>query len=411
MMIVPSPREIVRNDALTGLRAVAALAVCGTHAAFWTGRYTDDFAGRFFGRLEVGVAVFFVLSGFLLFRPWVRALRTGTESPSTARYFRHRALRILPAYWVTVLVVYVIYRWRDDASPSGHGATALLRNLTLTQTYGVGNLHTGLTQMWSLVVEVAFYLALPLIAWGICVLACRGQWRPEWVIVWVVAFAAITPLWVAYSHSPSADPTSSLWPPEFAMWFAAGMLLATLAELDVRWPGGVAVGVALLAFVIACTSIAGEPTIAPASAFATDAKALLYAIVGAGLVGAAALAPTSWPARLLGARPVVWLGEISYELFLVHVMVLELVMSLLGYRLFSGSTTLAFLVTVVISIPIAWMLHQITYRGWRRVSSASGKNEGDASTPGRRDVLPAGSPAAGQEPGEVRVSNTQRTAD
>ncbi|WP_018180370.1 acyltransferase family protein [Jongsikchunia kroppenstedtii] len=411
MMDVPSPRDIVRNDALTGLRAVAALAVCGTHAAFWTGRYTDDFAGRFFGRLEVGVAIFFVLSGFLLFRPWVRSLRTGAGSPSTARYFRHRALRILPAYWLTVLVVYLIYRWREDPSPSGHGATALLRNLTLTQTYGIGNLHTGLTQMWSLVVEVGFYLVLPPLAWVICVVACRGQWRPEWIIVWVVAFAAVTPLWVAYSHSPSADPTSRLWPPEFAIWFAAGMLLAVLAELDVRWPGAIAVVVALAAFVIACTSIAGEPTIAPASAFATDAKALLYAIVGAGLVGGAALAPTSLPARLLSLRPVVWLGEISYELFLVHVMVLELVMSLLGYRLFSGSTTAAFLVTVVISIPIAWILHQITYRWWRRVSSSSGKNEGIAAIPRRRDVLSAGRPAAGQEPGEVRVSNIQRTTD
>jgi len=403
------PRDVIRNDALTGLRGVAALAVCGTHAAFWTGRYTDDFAGRFFGRLEVGVAVFFVLSGFLLFRPWVRALRTGGESPSTARYFRHRALRILPAYWATVLVVYLIYRWRDDASPSGHGFTALLRNLTLTQTYGIGNLHTGLTQMWSLVVEVAFYLVLPLIAWGICVLACRGQWRPEWIIVWVVAIAAITPLWVAYSHSPSADPTSRLWPPEFAIWFAAGMLLAVLAELDVRWSGGAAAGVALLAFVVACTSIAGEPTIAPASAFATDAKALLYAVVGAGLVGAASLAPASLPARPLSCRPAVWLGEISYELFLVHVMVLELVMSLLGYRLFSGSTWMAFLVTVVISVPIAWALHQITYRWWRHVSSSSGKNGGIASS--RREVLSAGHTAAGQKPGEVRVSNTQRTAD
>lgn len=404
MMIVPSPRDLVRNDALTGLRAVAALAVCGTHAAFWTGRYTDDFAGRFFGRLEAGVAIFFVLSGFLLFRPWVRALRLGNASPSTTRYFAHRALRILPAYWVTVLAVYVIYIWRDDPSPFGHGVESLLRNLTLTQTYGPGHLHTGLTQMWSLVVEVAFYLVLPVIGWAIYAVACRRRWYPEWIIVWVVVFAAVTPLWIAYSHSPTADPTTRLWPPAFAIWFAGGMLLAVLAELDIRWPRGIGTGVALLAFLIACTSIAGEPTIAPASAFATDAKTLLYAIVGVGLVGGAALEPAALTTRALALRPVVWLGEISYELFLVHVMVLELVMDLLGYRLFTGSTSMAFLVTLVISVPIAWILHQITYRWWRREPSASGKNGGIAS----------GSPPTGakalqhrvEERGEVRVRGT-----
>lgn len=48
---------------LTGLRAVAALLVVGAHAAFWTGRYTPDLAGGAFSRLEIGVAIFFVLSG------------------------------------------------------------------------------------------------------------------------------------------------------------------------------------------------------------------------------------------------------------------------------------------------------------------------------------------------------------
>lgn len=52
---------------LTGIRTIAALAVCLTHAAFWTGNYTDDAVGRLFARFEIGVAIFFVLSGYLLF--------------------------------------------------------------------------------------------------------------------------------------------------------------------------------------------------------------------------------------------------------------------------------------------------------------------------------------------------------
>ena len=62
-----------RVPALTGVRAVAALLVVSTHAAFATGYLTHGYVGAMYARLEIGVAIFFVLSGFLLFRPWVRA--------------------------------------------------------------------------------------------------------------------------------------------------------------------------------------------------------------------------------------------------------------------------------------------------------------------------------------------------
>ena len=55
-----------RVPSLTGVRTIAALSVCLTHAAFWTGHYTDDYVGRLFARFEIGVAIFFVLSGLSL---------------------------------------------------------------------------------------------------------------------------------------------------------------------------------------------------------------------------------------------------------------------------------------------------------------------------------------------------------
>ena len=58
-----------RVAALTGVRAVAALSVMGTHAAYGTGTYNHGYVGLIFARMDIGVAVFFVLSGFLLFRP------------------------------------------------------------------------------------------------------------------------------------------------------------------------------------------------------------------------------------------------------------------------------------------------------------------------------------------------------
>ncbi len=66
---------------LDSLRAVGALAVLTTHAAFWGGEYTDNgTAGRFLARLDVGVALFFVLSGFLLSRAWLQAAADATAA-------------------------------------------------------------------------------------------------------------------------------------------------------------------------------------------------------------------------------------------------------------------------------------------------------------------------------------------
>ena len=69
-----------RLPSLTGLRAVAALAVVGTHAAFGTGALNRGYPGMLLGRLDIGVAIFFVLSGLLLFGPWVRAAAAGTAA-------------------------------------------------------------------------------------------------------------------------------------------------------------------------------------------------------------------------------------------------------------------------------------------------------------------------------------------
>ena len=77
-----------------------------THAAYTTGKYTHGYVGLVYSRMEIGVPIFFVLSGFLLFGPWVKAAASGGEPPSVRRYAWHRVRRIMPAYIVTVLVAY-----------------------------------------------------------------------------------------------------------------------------------------------------------------------------------------------------------------------------------------------------------------------------------------------------------------
>lgn len=357
-----------RIPSLTGIRTVAALAVCLTHAAFWTGHYTDDLTGRLQSRFEIGVAIFFVLSGYLLFGPWVRALAEDRRMPSVRRYFWHRARRILPAYWLTVIAVYLLYGFYTppDAAPTGTGWSGFLRNMTLTQVYGTGHLHSGLTQTWSLAAEVVFYLALPVIAY-LLIAMCRGRWRPDLLFVGLAALLLVSPVWsVIVAGSAGLDPSARLWAPAFFGWFVGGMVLAVTAQLVRRWPATPSVVVALIAFLISAGSVAGEPTITPSTASATIVKHVLYLIAAVALIGPLTVRDQSdWWARLCGSRPMVWSGEISYEFFLVHVVVLEIVMDVLGYHVFSGSMPIVFLATTAVSVPVAWLLHRVTAPLWR----------------------------------------------
>ena len=172
-----------RLPALTGLRGVAALLVVGTHAAFATGYLNHPYLGAVYARLEIGVAVFFVLSGFLLFRPWVRAAADGEASPSLSRFARHRVRRIVPAYAVTVVATFEIYTVFTPGPNPGQTWQGILRYLTFTQIYTADYLttmlHPGLSQMWSMAVEVAFYAALPALAYVLLGVVCRGLWRPR----------------------------------------------------------------------------------------------------------------------------------------------------------------------------------------------------------------------------------------
>ena len=194
-----------RVASLTGIRAVAALLVMGTHAAYTTGKYPQGYWGTFYSRMEIGVPIFFVLSGFLLFGPWVRALAEDRPPPSLARYAWHRVRRIMPAYVITVVVAYVVYHFRTAGPNPGHTWTGLFRNLTLTQVYTdnylYSYLHQGLTQMWSLAVEVAFYVALPLMAYLLLAVLCRRRRQPRLLLAGLVALSLITPLWLVLVHT------------------------------------------------------------------------------------------------------------------------------------------------------------------------------------------------------------------
>ncbi|MBB3605834.1 peptidoglycan/LPS O-acetylase OafA/YrhL [Mycolicibacterium sp. BK556] len=356
-----------RVASLTGIRAVAALLVLGTHAAYTTGKYTHGFVGLVYSRLEIGVPIFFVLSGYLLFGPWVRAAVAGRTAPSVRRYAWHRVRRIMPAYVVTVLAAYLIYHFRSAGPNPGHTWIGLLRNLTLTQIYTNkyafdGYLHQGLTQMWSLAVEVAFYVALPVLAWLLLVVLCRRQWRPRLLLTGLAVLILVSPAWMALVHTTDFLPEGArLWLPGYLAWFVGGMLLTVLGAMGVRVYGFIAVGLALVSFLIVSTPIAGEPTTSPTGMTEALVKTGAYAAIATLLVAPLALGNRGWYARLLATRPMVWLGEISYEIFLVHLVVMEIAMvEVLRWPVYTGSAPALFVVTLVMTIPVAWLLHRFT---------------------------------------------------
>jgi peptidoglycan/LPS O-acetylase OafA/YrhL len=316
--------------------------------------------------MEIGVPIFFVLSGYLLFRPWVKAAAEGIGDPSLTRYARNRVRRIMPAYIVTVLAAYLIYHFRDGGPNPGHTWWGLLRNLTLTQiytdNYGFALLHQGLTQMWSLAVEVAFYVALPLLAYVLMVLLCRRQWRPGLLLTGLGALFLLSPAWFVLVHNTGFLPDGAkLWLPGYLGWFVGGMALTVLAAMRVQAYWFVAVPLAMICYLIVCTPIAGEPQTSPTGLAQALAKTVFYAVIATLLVAPLALGDSGWYSMLLASRPMVWLGEISYEIFLVHLVVMEVAMTeVLHWMVYTGNTATLFAVTMAMSIPLAWVLHRFT---------------------------------------------------
>jgi len=355
-----------RVASLTGVRAVAALLVLGTHAAYTTGKYTHGFVGLVYSRMEIGVPIFFALSGYLLFGPWVRAAAAGRQPPPVGRYAWRRVRRIMPAYVVTVLVAYLIYHFRTAGPNPGHSWTGLLRNLTLTQIYTdnymFSYLHQGLTQMWSLAVEVAFYVALPILAYLLLVVLCRRQWRPHLLLAGLAALVLVSPAWMVLVHTTHFLPDGArLWLPGYLAWFVGGMLLTVLQAMGVRMYGFVALPLAVISYVIASTPIAGEPTTSPTGLWQALVKTGFYAAIATLLIAPLALGNRGWYAGLLATRPMVWLGEISYEIFLVHLVIMEIAMvNVLHWPVYTGSAPVLFVVTLLMTIPVAWVLHRFT---------------------------------------------------
>jgi peptidoglycan/LPS O-acetylase OafA/YrhL len=372
----PAARPVF--PALDSLRAIGALAVVATHTAFQTGRVLEGPFSAALARLDSGVALFFVLSGFLLFRPLAAAAAGQGVATPVRRYLWRRALRIVPGYWLVVVACMVLL-------PQNRGArfSDWLLQVSFTQVYGLGLQRHGLTQMWSICTEVAFYLVLPLIGWA--ALGRRGRpWRPGRALAVIGLAVPVSVGWMVLVHTaPGFDVRlQAQWLPWSLPWFAVGMGLAVV-HVQLRTPGaahrwriledlgrapGTCLAMALAVFALATTPISGPRSLeALPVLWESMTKGFLYSVMAGFLVLPAVFGPPAGPVqRILAWTPLRRLGDISYGIFLWHLLVLETVVRVLDQPLFTGGWAVTFGLTVAGTVVIATLAHVIVDRPARR---------------------------------------------
>jgi peptidoglycan/LPS O-acetylase OafA/YrhL len=206
---------------------------------------------------------------------------------------------------------------------------------------------------------------LPLLAYLVLVVLCRRRWRPRLLLTGLAALALITPAWLILVHTTDFLPDGArLWLPTYLAWFIGGMMLAVLQPTGVRAYALVCVPLAVICYLIVSTPIAGAPTTSPAELREALFKVAFYAVIAALMVAPLALGDRGLYAKFLASRPMVFLGEISYEIFLIHLLTMELVMvEIVHYPIYTGSVVVVFVVTVVVTVPVAWLLHRFTRVG------------------------------------------------
>lgn len=322
-------RPATRFPLFDGYRAVAAVSVLLTHVAFDTGFDVDSSWGRYFARADVGVAIFFLISGFLLYRPFVVARFDGDPRPRTGAFLWRRVLRIYPAYWVALVALVVI------GGIEVHGFTAWLRFAGLVHIYWTTSVFGPVAQSWTLATEIAFYAFLPfyaLLQRRVVRDAAPASRKLRAELVGVLILVAVTwiyRLWLWSLHTDRFG-VYNTWLPSWLDHFALGMLLAvgsvwfarrgTPSWLMHRWMPAVSWLGAATAFWLVSTQLGVAVNYALFTERDEMVVHVFYAIVAVLLVLPGVFGPQDRGLirRALANRGVQSVGLISYGVYLWH---------------------------------------------------------------------------------------------
>jgi peptidoglycan/LPS O-acetylase OafA/YrhL len=316
----PPPRN-PRFPALDGVRGTSAIFILLYHVGVGSQYNVRGALGQLTARLNVGLALFFALSGFLLYRPYVRARLKGSKPPSAVRFWERRALRIVPGYWAALALMITIpglvtlnsglEQVRSSEFPIFFGFAQVYH----ASTAGTG----GLGQAWTLCVEASFYLLLPAFA----ALSARiADSATEAILIVGLGALSVFERSQAHAHGNFGIPVTIAG--NFA-WLGAGMLLALWsAELQARnyrrripvlpcWLAAAGI------YVLISVALPRSPT----GPYTTDsylAEHLGYLAVAVFILLPLCMGePSGRLARVAASRPARWLGLISYGVYLWHI--------------------------------------------------------------------------------------------
>ncbi|MEV5494167.1 acyltransferase [Nonomuraea fuscirosea] len=342
-----------RDAALDGIRAFAALGVWLLHVGSNTGvMYREGVFPWMMSRLGIAVPIFFLLSGLLLYRPWARAVIEDTPRPRPLRYLWRRVLRVMPVYWLVTGLA--LWAW------SSFDWTGWAKWLLLLQNFFPGDpVPDGLYQMWTLPIEMSFYVLLPVLAWVLHRWA-RGGNRPVRLLAGIAVLPAISVATVIAARE-LAQPQLALLLPYHLVFFACGMAMAVLSV----WIGHSRVidslapqllVLAALLYALLSTGLAGPRTLTLPTLSQSLWRISLETAVAVLVVAPFALAshPGSLRDHVLGNPVCAYLGRISYSFFLWHAPVITLQLKIMGAQPFQGDfasvAVVSFVVTMLLSV-------------------------------------------------------------
>ncbi len=332
--VEPVVASHARFPLIDSVRAIAALTIFAFHVVFHLGLLNTDLLSRYLGNLNVGVPIFFVVSGFLIYRPFVAKRFAQEPAPDIEPYSIRRALRIVPAYWVALVIVTLILGLEASVfTPSG-----IVTYFGFLQVYDIGTVVGGIGQAWTLCIEVSFYIALPIWAFFARRMLPRSGRRQMisgelWALAALFCASFLWQLVVSPLFLPGDQGylIAQISLPAFADQFALGMAMAVVSVAvhsgskrprALRLVEGkpwiwVLAALALYALLGVKIGAVGLGT--------SWADAGLFRHVIKGLIGVCVLAPAVFGGALgggvraaLGWRPLMLLGLVSYSFYLYH---------------------------------------------------------------------------------------------